>query len=141
MPDTRTPRLLILAGIVIQVAGFAYDLWWHANNSSVAETGPGTLVRVHAGLYLGQLVTLLVVLWAAHTRVFGSGPARAGQVALLGGAVLEVVGSAGDLWAHARATDATVFHQSTYAGAAFVIAGFGVVELAARTRTASYPGR
>lgn len=93
-------------------------------------------MRVHSGLYLGQLVVLAVALWAAHTRVFGGGLPRTGQLALLGGAVLEVFGSAGDLWAHGRGTDATLFHQLTYAGAAFVVAGFLVVELAHRLRPA-----
>ena len=133
-PEGQGARLLLALGLLVGLAGFVYDWSWPARYLSPVPIGPATLLRVHSGIYAGQLIVLGVGLWAAQTRVFAGGWLRAGRMVLLAGAVLELFGNAGDFWSHSRQWESPVFHQSMYTGLAIAVAGYLVIELAHMVR-------
>lgn len=113
------------AGLALQIAGFAYDLYWHRTAHEL-ETAD-RMLWVHSGFYLGTIVMLVATAVAARR------PAPA-ELAILGGLGVELTGEVWDLYEHSQLAESSVAHLLIYLGATVAVLTLAVRPALDRSR-------
>ena len=116
-------RAALWVGFFVQLVGMLLDARWHAAHPGDFET-VATMLRVHAGIYLGVLITTAVALALAMLTARRQVRQPWFESLVLVGSVGQVIGVLWDGYAHTQhAASMTVAHGLIRGGLLFVAAG------------------
>jgi len=120
-------RMVVYGGAVLFLLGEAYDTYWHRQHVSFRPEPPSSLWRIHAGIWLGALILVVigaVLLTRPGARITG---------AIVGaGGLTSLAGFLGDMALHARGESIDFWHDLVWYGFGVVV--IGVVRMEALNR-------